>query len=159
MISGSSERHVKAGSKLILYCQVEQSSGEPDYVYWYRDGRVINYSGRPGVNIFTGSAAAAAAAAAAEEEEEEEEGEVHPPAAAAVITEERKLKRRRRKQHWGPKTSPLPRRSRPVSALEVSNVTSADAGEYMCAPSNAKNYSVVVHVVKGTTVLATFIEA
>ena len=36
-----------------------------------------------------------------------------------------------------------------VSALDILNVTAADAGIYTCAPSNARNHSVVVHVVKG----------
>ena len=36
-----------------------------------------------------------------------------------------------------------------VSTLDIVNVTTADAGIYTCAPSNALNHSVVVHVVKG----------
>ena len=36
-----------------------------------------------------------------------------------------------------------------VSTLDIVNVTAADAGIYTCAPSNARNHSVVVHVVKG----------
>ena len=36
-----------------------------------------------------------------------------------------------------------------VSTLDVANATAADAGIYTCAPSNARNHSVVVHVVRG----------
>ena len=46
VISGSVERHVKAGSRLSLACNVERSSGPPAYVYWYRNGAVINYTDR-----------------------------------------------------------------------------------------------------------------
>ena len=37
-----------------------------------------------------------------------------------------------------------------VSILEISTVMPDDAGTYTCAPSNARNHSVVVHVIQGT---------
>ena len=36
-----------------------------------------------------------------------------------------------------------------VSSLLIQTVKPRDAGTYTCAPSNARNYSVVVHVIKG----------
>ena len=36
-----------------------------------------------------------------------------------------------------------------VSMLEITTVMPDDAGTYTCAPSNAKNHSVVVHVIQG----------
>ena len=36
-----------------------------------------------------------------------------------------------------------------VSGLHIVTVRPKDAGTYTCAPSNARNYSVVVHVIKG----------
>ena len=36
-----------------------------------------------------------------------------------------------------------------VSTLDIFDVRETDAGNYTCAPSNAKNHSVIVHVVKG----------
>jgi hypothetical protein len=35
---------VQTGSKLTLSCAVKSSSGDPDYVYWYRNEVVLNYS-------------------------------------------------------------------------------------------------------------------
>ena len=49
----------------------------------------------------------------------------------------RKFKRRRR------------RKNVLVSTLEIFDVRMTDGGVYTCAPSNAKNHSVIVHVVKG----------
>lgn len=49
----------------------------------------------------------------------------------------RKFKRRRR------------RKSVLVSTLDIFDVRQTDGGVYTCAPSNAKNHSVIVHVVKG----------
>ena len=37
-----------------------------------------------------------------------------------------------------------------VSSLHIDNVRPKDAGTYTCSPSNARNHSVVVHVIKGT---------
>jgi hypothetical protein len=45
------ERHVNEGSQISLNCRIEAASGPPSYVYWYRDGEVINYSNRDGVSI------------------------------------------------------------------------------------------------------------
>ena len=36
-----------------------------------------------------------------------------------------------------------------VSGLYIETVRPKDAGTYTCAPSNARNYSVVIHVIKG----------
>ena len=41
---GSRDLHVQTGSKLTLSCAVKSSSGYPDYVYWYRNEDVLNYS-------------------------------------------------------------------------------------------------------------------
>ena len=50
---------------------------------------------------------------------------------------QRKFKRKRR------------RRFVLVSTLDIFDVSQTDGGVYTCAPSNAKNHSVMVHVVKG----------
>ena len=43
-LHGSRDLHVQTGSKLTLSCAVKSSSGYPDYVYWYRNEDVLNYS-------------------------------------------------------------------------------------------------------------------
>ena len=40
----SRDLHVQTGSKLTLSCAVQSSSAHPDYVYWYRNEDVLNYS-------------------------------------------------------------------------------------------------------------------
>ena len=39
------------GSRLSLGCRIESPSAPPSYVYWYRDGDVVNYSNKEGVSI------------------------------------------------------------------------------------------------------------
>ena len=43
-----------------------------------------------------------------------------------------------------------------VSSLHIKTVRPKDAGIYTCAPSNARNYTVVVHVIKGMHCLEYF---
>ena len=48
-IHESPDLHVQTGSRLVLACYVLESSAPPDYIYWYRNNNVLNYS--PLVNI------------------------------------------------------------------------------------------------------------
>ena len=41
-----------------------------------------------------------------------------------------------------------------ISSLHIKTVRPKDAGTYTCAPSNARNYSVVVHVIKGIDIFS-----
>ena len=43
-LHASRDLHVQTGSKLTLSCAVKSSSAHPDYVYWYRNEDVLNYS-------------------------------------------------------------------------------------------------------------------
>ena len=53
-ISGSRERHVQSGSRLTLSCRIEEYTGPPTYVFWYRNNEVINYSERKSILISSG---------------------------------------------------------------------------------------------------------
>ena len=50
-ISGSRERYVQSGSRLTLSCRIEEYTGPPTYVFWYRNSEVINYSERKSILI------------------------------------------------------------------------------------------------------------
>ena len=126
-----------------LSCRIEECSGLPDYVYWYRDGKVINYSNRDTVQIRTVSP------------------DAKPHLSSETKSHRRRVSHPRTVTASGeavvrPSTSPkrgVRRRKRKrvllASQLDIYNVLPSDAGTYTCDPSNAKNYSVVVHVVKG----------
>ena len=110
-IKGSSERHVKEGSQLSLYCTIVDISGPPSFVFWYRDDNVVNYSDQSGVRIVTKSMKP-----------------LHDRPASRTADRKKPVV---------------------VSSLYIDTVTPKDAGTYTCAPSNARNHSVVVHVIKG----------
>jgi len=122
-IEGTSERHVKEGSQLILYCTIVDISGPPSFVFWYRDADVVNYSEQTGVSIITNH-----------EAPNTDLNTDFPPSplenpniGEEALVPERIL----------------------VSTLRIDTVRPKDAGIYTCAPSNARNHSVVVHVIKG----------
>ncbi|CAL7939876.1 unnamed protein product [Xylocopa violacea] len=51
MIPGGPDLHVKQGSSLRLECQLMASTETPSFIFWYREGRMINYDDEPGVRV------------------------------------------------------------------------------------------------------------
>ncbi|CAK1553148.1 unnamed protein product [Leptosia nina] len=52
-ILGAEEYHVDAGSTINLVCIIEKSPVPPQYVFWYHNGRMINYDASRGVAVAT----------------------------------------------------------------------------------------------------------
>ena len=149
MIDGSEERHVKAGSHLHLVCRVHDSSGPPNYVYWYRDDVVVNYSGRKGIHIWTGDAVPNAVD---KSDDDDDVNNVTTTVTSTTLPDDGGHVTEG--GHGGHVTRSKSRRKtriRPivVSMLEIQTVMPDDAGTYTCAPSNARNRSAVVHVIQG----------
>lgn len=51
IIPGAPDLHVKQGSSLRLECQLLASAEAPSFIFWYREGRMINYDDEPGVRV------------------------------------------------------------------------------------------------------------
>ncbi|XP_053973470.1 neural cell adhesion molecule 2-like isoform X2 [Hylaeus anthracinus] len=51
IIPGAPDLHVKQGSSLQLECQLMAAAESPLYVFWYRQGHMINYDEEPGVKV------------------------------------------------------------------------------------------------------------
>ncbi|XP_076302358.1 neural cell adhesion molecule 2-like, partial [Lasioglossum baleicum] len=51
VIPGGPDLHVKQGSSLRLECQLIASTETPSFIFWYRQGRMINYDDEPGVKV------------------------------------------------------------------------------------------------------------
>ncbi|XP_076621453.1 neuronal growth regulator 1 [Colletes latitarsis] len=51
IIPGGPDLHVKQGSSLRLECQLMASAEAPSFIFWYRQGRMINYDDEPGVRV------------------------------------------------------------------------------------------------------------
>ena len=54
-IGGNRERHVQSGSRLSLSCRIDEYTGPPIFVFWYRNSEVINYSERKSILIRSGN--------------------------------------------------------------------------------------------------------
>lgn len=52
-ILGNAEIFVKSGSDINLTCVAVHSPTPPSFIYWYKEGRVINYSQRGGISVLT----------------------------------------------------------------------------------------------------------
>lgn len=44
---------MKSGSDISLTCVAMHSPVPPSFIYWYKEGRVINYSQRGGISVLT----------------------------------------------------------------------------------------------------------
>ncbi|XP_076238512.1 neural cell adhesion molecule 2 [Calliopsis andreniformis] len=51
IIPGAPDLHVKQGSSLRLECQLKAAAESPVYVFWYRQGHMVNYDEEPGVKV------------------------------------------------------------------------------------------------------------
>ncbi|XP_017756906.1 PREDICTED: neural cell adhesion molecule 2-like [Eufriesea mexicana] len=51
VIPGAPDLHVKQGSSLRLECQLKAAAESPVYVFWYRQGHMINYDEETGVEV------------------------------------------------------------------------------------------------------------
>ncbi|KAL5273982.1 hypothetical protein ACFFRR_000627 [Megaselia abdita] len=52
-ILANPELFFKSGSDINLTCIAQQAPAPPSYIYWYKDGDLINYSQRGGINVLT----------------------------------------------------------------------------------------------------------
>ncbi|XP_034244975.1 uncharacterized protein LOC117647361 [Thrips palmi] len=43
VIEGPAEKFVRSGSQLRLSCHIEQGTTEPEYMFWFKDGVMVNY--------------------------------------------------------------------------------------------------------------------
>lgn len=52
-ILASNEMYIKSGSDINLTCVARQAPLPPLFIYWYKNGHLINHSNRGGININT----------------------------------------------------------------------------------------------------------
>ena len=52
-IMSNREIYIKSGNDINLTCVTMQAPSPPLFIYWYKNGNIINYAQRGGINIIT----------------------------------------------------------------------------------------------------------
>ena len=139
-IQDSTDLHVQIGSKLVLTCYVKQSSGPPEYVFWYQGDEVLNYSPKVKIEEFFRKKEISTVS---------DEPTLHNSRTPLVkdqihLNNIQHISSNKMHKSLHPDGNDL------ISTLSVENVEkTTHSGNYTCSPSNARSASIMVHVVDG----------
>lgn len=140
-----------------LSCSVLDPSASPTFVYWYRDDNVLNYS--PTVDILENLNLRQFQEVKEEKRTRSAGGGVagrrggrggsnmgkmakaRLPTVNELVSQEEE--NRKKSETEGEEDDSI------VSTLSIDNVSRQHSGNYTCAPSNARQVSIMVHVVDG----------
>ncbi|KAH8287834.1 hypothetical protein KR018_001856 [Drosophila ironensis] len=157
-ISSAPELHIDETSTLRLECKLKRATENPAFVFWYHDSKMINYDSQGGFvvtsmgqsslqsgQVFRSSANKSRSTANSNPMEPSHS------ALGNLLGGPDNLKASKE-----PSSSPYlqPHQSSyllnpSVSVLTVKQVNFRHAGNYTCAPSNARPASITVHVLRG----------
>eukprot|EP00095_Tigriopus_kingsejongensis_P006217 maker-scaffold666_size115941-snap-gene-0.10 protein:Tk06217 transcript:maker-scaffold666_size115941-snap-gene-0.10-mRNA-1 annotation:"AGAP001242-PA" len=141
-IQDDRDLHVEKGSQLRLSCSILAASTSPDYVLWYHDGKVLNYS--PSVDILTDTSQATSTSSDLAAQQ--------PMAVTQADMKRQRLKDSEMaagdKNKANDELDLHHNNGGVVSRLSIDNVRrSLHSGNYTCEPSNARAASITVHIV------------
>ena len=145
-IQDSADLYVQIGSKLVLTCYVKQSSGPPEYVFWYQGDEVLNYSPKVKIEEFF-----------RRKEISKSYKSVDPftlPNDKSYVARDNihlnNVRDSVSSNNNNMRKLLHPTKNDLISTLSVENLKKQmHSGNYTCAPSNAKKTSIMVHVVDG----------
>ena len=140
-IQDSADLYVQIGSKLVLTCYVKQSSGPPEYVFWYQGDEVLNYSPKVKIEEFFRKKDKIS-------KSYKSDPFSLPNDKTLVARDNTHLNNVR---FSATSNNNMRKNSNDlISTLSVENVKKQiHSGNYTCAPSNARKTSIMVHVVDG----------
>ena len=138
-IQDSADLYVQIGSKLVLTCYVKQSSGPPEYVFWYQGDEVLNYSPKVKIEEFF-----------RKKDKISKSYKSDPFSLPNDKTLVARDNTHLNNVHFGSNNNMRKPSNDLISTLSVENVKKKiHSGNYTCAPSNARKTSIMVHVVDG----------
>ncbi|XP_054083480.1 uncharacterized protein LOC105219897 isoform X2 [Zeugodacus cucurbitae] len=150
-IVGAPDLHIDEGSSLRLECRLKKATENPAFVFWYHNNKMVNYDAQEGFSV---TSAAVMDTAITEGSQNSEN---------SLTLSNKKLNSERienkDKEHFTNKsiTSASKSQLSPYLLSPTSSILTLEvvhfhhAGNYTCAPSNARAVSITVHVLRGET--------
>ncbi|XP_069962729.1 uncharacterized protein dpr19 isoform X2 [Bactrocera oleae] len=146
-IVGAPDLHIDEGSSLRLECKLKKATENPAFVFWYHNNKMVNYDEQEGFSVTSTAVVDTAIPRGTQNSEN------------SLILSNKKLNSERSeskdKEHITNKTKMsksqlFPYLLSPTSSiLNLEVVNFHHAGNYTCAPSNARAVSITVHVLRG----------
>ncbi|XP_031634092.1 uncharacterized protein LOC116347581 [Contarinia nasturtii] len=136
-IIGAPDIHVDEGSTLRLECRLRRATENPAFVFWYHNTKMVNYDTHNGFSV------SSTLLQPLDEPYESNAASVngkHPPNATITPTNKNAPISKTKKTTNSPTQS--------ISILTINEVSFLHKGNYTCAPSNAKQASITVHVLR-----------
>ncbi|XP_037818786.1 uncharacterized protein LOC119608441 [Lucilia sericata] len=130
-ITGSPDIHIDEGSTLRLECKLRKATEIPEFVFWYHDNKMVNYDTQNGFFVKSNIHKETTVLDANTMKNDETLGKGNKTAQSLKFLQ--------------PVGYSLPAS---ISTLTIQKVRFHHAGNYTCAPSNARSASTSVHVLQ-----------
>ncbi|XP_059220796.1 uncharacterized protein LOC106091129 isoform X2 [Stomoxys calcitrans] len=126
-IIGSPDIHIDEGSTLRLECKLKKATEIPEFVFWYHDDKMVNYDTQNGFFV---------------------KSYLHKESHLSSQSSETHLVRPDDAENFRAYKDSAILKTTSISILTILKVRFHHAGNYTCAPSNAKSASTSVHVLQ-----------
>lgn len=148
-IIGAPDLHIDEGSSLRLECRLKKATENPAFVFWYHNNKMVNYDAQEGFSV-TSAAVMETAIAGAIQNSENFGILLNKKLYSERIENKDKEHFTNKTMVWTSKTNLSPYLLSPTSSILTLDVVHFHhAGNYTCAPSNARAVSITVHVLRG----------
>lgn len=149
-IIGAPDIHVDEGSTLRLECRLRRATENPAFVFWYHNTRMVNYDAHNGFSV------SSTLLQPMDELQQHQQPPLPPsPQHHEIQTAGSNAKQPPNATTATNKNAPLSKTKKPsysltssISILQIKEVSLKHAGNITCAPSNAKQASITVHVLR-----------
>ncbi|XP_055301147.1 uncharacterized protein LOC129567820 [Sitodiplosis mosellana] len=138
-IIGAPDIHVDEGSTLRLECRLRRATENPAFVFWYHNTRMVNYDTHNGFSV------SSTLLQSLDETFDSNTAGVNaklPPNATTSTNKNAPISKPKKTSSSSSSQTPS------ISILTINEVSFLHVGNYTCAPSNAKQASITVHVLR-----------
>lgn len=148
-IVGAPDLHIDEGSSLRLECRLKKATENPAFVFWYHNNKMVNYDAQEGFSVTSTTMVDTDVTRVTQNSEN-----------SLILTNKKPNNERSENKDkeyntnktmvWTSKSQLSPYLLSPTSSiLSLEVVNFHHAGNYTCAPSNARAVSITVHVLRG----------